>query len=1311
MFPAAVKRPALGQLAGLGWVYDARSDRFLPHSVLHTALTETAVGMTHINTTDTKFSSFETLRSKLDNMNINDELSASFLAGMLDVEGAAHYLSNYLDARPSIHETLYYSTSTVHEKLNLACNEVRHALDFTQLVNGAGTHVVTEIQWGQNTVVAGRKLLCQEDDRDQVEKDLKAALRKLGTPLIPIHGDSNPRKSQKPEEHPFQFTVYTDVLSRDTFEPTDFESTLKFISDLPAHINGLNGGKGMPIGYTLLPVEFFSIFYGAQLPADIGVGQPSMDCQKKFVDTFDELHNAQNVLEQYLDKLTCNRSCVPQSYIGIVTTKLQAARTATSDLRNCYANAMRSIRASQSVPQVLWTVYETFSSSDLTAACLLALTTRYTDKITFVDNAVAHGAKYLGFGSSSFEAALLKTLHTEAYAFYLSETAQLDKTSWAENTDAFFELLSNKAHEALIAIVDTDALEDPAEKAYISHYKGAQLLEKDVVEQKKSLSDKNLMEYDDIYLDRSYGDVPAQRRMIKIPCPGENCDPNVRHNWICSKCHAPTEYSALDGSVYCDCGRCAYDAFSFRCKESTHGDRFVRFKQRTLLDLFQNLDAPSELNILILGSTGVGKSTFINAFVNYLTFASLDEGMSAAKLNCIIPCSFDTQYIDHANGGKLMQKEVRFGYDEDERSAKGQSATQKTTVYPLYIGNTLVRLIDTPGIGDTRGIEQDRKNMVDVLSVLRNYNKLHGILILLKPNESRLTVMFRFCVKELLVHLHRSCARNMVFGFTNTRGSNYQPGDTFRPLEALLSEYKDVIPGLFRETVYCFDSESFRYLAARQQGMDMGHIDDYRRSWDHSSQESHRLLAHFRGLAPHLTKATLSLNETRYLIAQLTVPMAEISKSIQKSIAVNEADTKALADSRLTGAALKDKLNLQKLSLQAVNLGRPRTVCSNKSCTQVQRDDVTGKEIILRKALCHNPCCLTDVPPDSVGTEKIRGCAAFTRGKCMKCKHGWEEHLHVLVEYKEQPVSIKDPSVERALEKNGGEIKAKELAIKAKENLIAELQIEHRTIQEAAAQFSVYLKSISITPYNDATLEYLDHLIKEERSKVGYGGSPERLDGLEKDRTQYAEFVKTMTQSIEVGQGYRILDADGVYDLVQGLYNLPHSGHDLKKVAKVVGTAYAATFREKPYRVRGRRYWMSPEGGRRGDAQGGMARSATYGMSGMNVIQEWGMGNEGGAGAASRAAKNLWFDGDEKGQLSRPVKNRLLGEDADEQGDPNEPPPYEADPTGSRSSRVHDVLFGRSHVKNEEGREYERKGWFGRKAQAMSKIKTRLSFG
>jgi len=240
---------------------------------------------------------------------------------------------------------------------------------------------------------------------------------------------------------------------------------------------------------------------------------------------------------------------------------------------------------------------------------------------------------------------------------------------------------------------------------------------------------------------------------------------------------------------------------------------------------------------------------------------------------------------------------VSAGISKNEQDRlKGHSATQKTLVHTVQIGSRIVRLFDTPGIGDTRGARQDTENMADILSVLSNYDKLHGILILLKPNNARLTVMFRFCIKELLTHLHRDAARNMVFGFTNTRGSNYKPGDTFEPLKRELACNKEVDIGLFEETVYCFDSESFRYLAGYHQGVDLGDQGDYNRSWEKSAHESHRLLKYFGDLKPHQVKSTVSLNETRHLITELTKPMAEIMKVINDTIKVNQDQVKFLRE-------------------------------------------------------------------------------------------------------------------------------------------------------------------------------------------------------------------------------------------------------------------------------------------------------------------------------------------------------------------------------------------------------------------------------
>ena len=764
MFPASVKRPALGQLAGLGCLYDARSDGFLQASVLTGPTTEPLVGQTQANTTDSKFSSSAKLKDRLDNLSIGDELGASYLAGLVQVHGAARYLTETIDSRSFVHETLYYNLSTVHERLNLHCSELRNALDFTQLGLGRPTHIVAEILWGASTVVAGKRQLSSTENRRQVEDDLRQSLRKLGTSLIPIDGEKNKLPEQQEVENPFAFTIYSDAIARTDFSANDFESTAQFIGDLPSHISMLNGGKGVPVMYTLLPVSFFVLFFGAQVAPQLPMNQPSAEYQKKFVALLDDIQQAQTNLDSYYSGMAAYRFCLPAQHFELDGKKLRASMRDASDLRSSYSQTIKDIRTGKAAPNELSQLLETYLNGSSAPKDLLALTTVCAEKVQFIDSVISAGGKYIGFSGSSLEATLLKNQHEDAYAFYFSETCRKHQVAWAEHVNLLFDLLKNKSQQALIVIVDGDATENSFQKPVITHFTNAQIFTKDVLEQQKLLADKCIMRYDASDLDTSFRDVPAQRKMVKIPCPGPQCDPDTSHDWICGKCHAPTEYSSLDQAVYCDCGRCPYSSFSFKCKAKSHSVSYERFKRRALLQLLEELPSPGELNILILGETGVGKSTFINAFVNYLTFATLEEGMNATRLNSIIPCSFSTQYVDPASGGRLVQKQVRIGYDDDERDGAGQSATQKTTVYPLYINNTLVRLIDTPGIGDTRGIEQDRKNMVDVLSVLRNYDKLHGILILLKPNNSRLTVMFRFCVKELLTHLHRSAARNMVFG-------------------------------------------------------------------------------------------------------------------------------------------------------------------------------------------------------------------------------------------------------------------------------------------------------------------------------------------------------------------------------------------------------------------------------------------------------------------------------------------------------------------------------------------------------------------
>jgi hypothetical protein len=168
----------------------------------------------------------------------------------------------------------------------------------------------------------------------------------------------------------------------------------------------------------------------------------------------------------------------------------------------------------------------------------------------------------------------------------------------------------------------------------------------------------------------------------------------------------------------------------------------------------------------------------------------------------------------------------------------------------------------------------------------------------------------------------------------------------------------------------------------------------------------------------------------------------------------------------------------------------------------------------------------------------------------------------------------------RLLDKTNNEANAKAAALAVLDTQIAEFREEHRKIQEATAKFTVYMQQNSITVYNDAALEYLNHLIREEKVRVQIrnDGDVTRLKALEKERKEYEAYVDTIHTARKRGLRGAVPDERGVTRLVNDLYSMKHYGTDLRKVADTVSRAYAATFRETAYRVYPKSYWMRMRG-------------------------------------------------------------------------------------------------------------------------------------
>lgn len=793
----------------------------------------------------------------------------------------------------------------------------------------------------------------------------------------------------------------------------------------------------------------------------------------------------------------------------------------------------------------------------------------YSDKFDFLDTLDTRKVKYIGRYGPRLEDLVQDNSGKDIFVLHYSNIAnKAQPDEWAKNHELLDELVRYAGPAKLVVIEDSDLAGESLDRSYIAHFRHGRVQVDDMLEHRRVLSVNCVMRCAEGAIDSTNRGKPLNRCPVKIPCPDLTCDARRRCNWICAVCRSPIEYAHVEDKLYCDCGDSAYHAWEFQCQDANHGPEWVRYDPQDLGTRLRGLEPSEQLNILILGETGVGKSTWINAFVNYLTHDTLDDALGAEELKWVIPSSFSTQLKDPSDcQGRFVQRDIKIGSNKDERNgANGQSATQRTCVYAVGIGKTRVRLIDTPGIGDTRGLDQDNKNMADILSVLRMYDNLHGIVILLKPNAARLTVMFRFCIKQLLTHLHKNAAHNIFFGFTNTRGSNYKPGDTFKPLETLLSEYTAIQLGLYSRNVFCFDSESFRYLAARKQGVEIGSAHDNARSWEYSVAESKRLVTYFQGLTPHSVRSTINLNETRDIIIRLTEPMALIAQKIQTSIAVNNDQIAALETTQLSRVELEKSLYVQRESVESYEVGMLRTVCTHHDCVEV-RSDLEGRDekVVVYKTMCHRPCMLgATVKRNEKGHPDLEQCAAMGFGGfCMVCSHHFMDHMHIYYDYKSVTHQHKDEAVNKNLLKNASDIELQQEAIQMRKTAIEEFEIEYKQVQNAAIHFGFFLKRHAIEPYNDATVEYVDHLIHQERMKIKSGGRADELKRLEKYKSEHLERVAILTKAMESGNTTQMLDDRGVTQLVTGLYGLPHFGADLKRIVENNERVVDAAFREK----------------------------------------------------------------------------------------------------------------------------------------------------
>lgn len=341
-----------------------------------------------------------------------------------------------------------------------------------------------------------------------------------------------------------------------------------------------------------------------------------------------------------------------------------------------------------------------------------------------------------------------------------------------------------------------------------------------------------------------------------------------------------------------------------------------------------------------------------------------------------------------------------------------------------------------------------------------------------------------------------------------------------------------------------------------------GHKNDISRSWDHSRKEAFRLVEHFSKELPHRVTSTIALNRCRWLIITLTKSLLSISNAIELNVGVHEDREVELLSLRAKSAILRQRLVVEKIELHRVSLDKPRMVCTNAYCVDY-RDDGSGNGTVVTmyKTICHDECYLTTMQRDLTASPEILKYKIFdTLGRCTRCCHHWEQHVHVLFQLKEKMTKVTDPEVESQLARCLEEIRLLDRYAERSERLHTEYHGEKGEVERAVLRLIALVKHNSIILFNDTTPRYLDEVLIPKAN-----GDAIRL-ALQESRQSHEKFVKTIRHIIELAPAELpryVLSEKEINRQLKHLYNTTYFGGSLEQACAGIKTMHARQSRKR----------------------------------------------------------------------------------------------------------------------------------------------------
>ncbi|XP_014825624.1 PREDICTED: uncharacterized protein LOC106905348 isoform X1 [Poecilia mexicana] len=470
--------------------------------------------------------------------------------------------------------------------------------------------------------------------------------------------------------------------------------------------------------------------------------------------------------------------------------------------------------------------------------------------------------------------------------------------------------------------------------------------------------------------------------------------------------------------------------------------------------------------ILLVGETGAGKSTLINTMVNY------------------------------AMGVKWEDK-IWFQIVEEDGRSQSDSQTSDVIVYEIFgfEGKTMpfsLTIIDTPGFGDTRGIEKDAivsHRLFDLFRLEDGVHEIHAVGLVMKATDNRVNDRLSYVLNSVMSLFGRNLENNIVALLTHSDGQ--------RP--------RNAIEALEQTKIKCAKNEKNQpvyFLFDNCQNEDRTEEEDaeFLQMADRISDKGMRALTEFlekTGPKRLMTTAEV-LNERISLIASLQNLQDRIQLTEQKQMEINaiqEALEKHSEEMRRN----------ENFTVEIVGVYKVKEPTKSRKLFMLSFFEKAMCCTICEEN-CHYPGCTLALSPSYC--EVIQeGCCTVCTGKCPASAHVREAWRYV---NKTRRVQWTLKAMEEKYMKNKTDCEKKLSLLKHLEKDMKDLSTEKSQLVDEAFKHVVRLEQIALKVDSVSTFLYLDFLIEKLEEK----GDRAKVQKLEEMKSRQDEGTKLALQYV-----------------------------------------------------------------------------------------------------------------------------------------------------------------------------------------------------